>query len=343
MAACPYEAIAAEVGEHSFTSLLIHELAKAAAHGRSISVSALHECILAGLGDYKPRLLEDSEGRLLMDSDRRPIFEPPRRRTPIHYFVSPKHESIVLAPLRLPAAPEPAKPQEFRSGVEFATGSNTNDFIKICASQFPQVLLSVRLESVGALDPREWLEWLLKAPLGAQDIKVEGWYGSFSTLVLLNVPMGVWHAMPDNPAVSFIGFITTENLATDIQKDQDTPKAHETIRYAESIVADSAIDIDSMSVSLDESLNRSTSERKPDPWSKSRHSAMRSASIREFLEDRSSAVGEEGEDGKELSFRDIHQPQIYSCPYRQRDPCYFNIRNYKVCSSQSFSSLLAVK
>ena len=41
---------------------------------------------------------------------------------------------------------------------------------------------------------------------------MEGVYRSYSTLVLLSIPVATWDMLPDNPAVNFIGFVISDNL-----------------------------------------------------------------------------------------------------------------------------------
>jgi hypothetical protein len=54
---------------------------------------------------------------------------------------------------------------------------------------------------------------LRQFPSEAKGIKIEGIYGSFSTLLLLRVPVIVWNLLPQNPAYTFVGFITSQNMA----------------------------------------------------------------------------------------------------------------------------------
>jgi hypothetical protein len=50
-------------------------------------------------------------------------------------------------------------------------------------------------------------------PINGREIRVEGRRGSSSTLLLLRMPVEVWNLLPENPAYSFVGLVTTENLA----------------------------------------------------------------------------------------------------------------------------------
>lgn len=80
----------------------------------------------------------------------------------------------------------------------------------------PQVLLRALLDSPATINAPAWVEWISNAPVEARDIRVEGWYGSFATLVILNVSIGTWHSLSDNPAISFLGYVTTQNLASSL-------------------------------------------------------------------------------------------------------------------------------
>ncbi len=79
--------------------------------------------------------------------------------------------------------------------------------------EYPQVLLAIRLDK-HELDLDAWKECLLRQiPTEAKDIKIEGIFSSFSTLLLLRLPVAVWDLLSGNLAYSFIGFVTSENKA----------------------------------------------------------------------------------------------------------------------------------
>jgi len=58
-----------------------------------------------------------------------------------------------------------------------------------------------------------WVEWVRNCPVDAKDIHIEGKWDSFSTLLLLRMPVAVWNLLPDNEAYSFVGFVTSPNTA----------------------------------------------------------------------------------------------------------------------------------
>jgi hypothetical protein len=79
--------------------------------------------------------------------------------------------------------------------------------------QYPQILLAIRLEK-DDFDIQAWKECFpCQLPSEAQGIKIEGIYGSFSTLLLLRIPVVIWDLLPRNSAYSFVGFVTSKNLA----------------------------------------------------------------------------------------------------------------------------------
>lgn len=91
-----------------------------------------------------------------------------------------------------------------------------------------QVLLAVRLDDNYFFDDsgadegkklRTWCEWLKALPSGVKEVSVQGVYESFSTLVLLNMPLLLWNLLPSNNAYSFVGFVQSKNLAHHLLKD----------------------------------------------------------------------------------------------------------------------------
>jgi hypothetical protein len=93
--------------------------------------------------------------------------------------------------------------------------------------EHPQILLTIRLEKT-ELDIQVWRDWLRNLPAEGQDIKIDGIYRSFSTLLLLRMPVTIWNLLPENPAYSFVGFVTSENMVSTISQvlayQEETPK-----------------------------------------------------------------------------------------------------------------------
>jgi hypothetical protein len=55
---------------------------------------------------------------------------------------------------------------------------------------------------------KQCLRWLKGVPLLGKWAKIEGVYRSFSTLIILSMPISVWDMLPDHPAGTFIGYVT---------------------------------------------------------------------------------------------------------------------------------------
>ena len=230
LAACGYETLAPEVGEHSFSNALTEILA-AASKGRPFSIAELHARVLNRLKCWSPSLAKDGEGKFKEDRAGRLEYERQPRRTPIYSIVceTETRRSITLAPLKselagpqagaieldgsdVPSASIPAGPiTEQLSSVESSTKKRKRSLEEDI--QYPQVLLAVRLDK-HELNIDAWKECLLyQLPPEAKDIKIEGIFGSFSTLLLLRMPVAVWDLLSENPAYSFVGFVTSENNA----------------------------------------------------------------------------------------------------------------------------------
>ena len=72
------------------------------------------------------------------------------------------------------------------------------------------MILSIRVDTA-QFDLDAWLEWIKDVPPEATKVKVEGIYGSLSTLLLLRMPIATWRLLPNDTAYSFIGFVTVGN------------------------------------------------------------------------------------------------------------------------------------
>jgi len=227
IAACGYETIAPEVDKHSFTNALIETLALAS-KGTPFSVGELHSRVLSRLKCWTASLLYDQDGKVLQTQDGNLTYERQPRRTPIYSVLreSKPRRSIVLAPLIPPQTtpengsqempsitPQVVTPQPDRDG---SIVSSTNPKKRKAPAEeepkWPQIVLSVRLDEA-ELDIVTWREWIRSLPTEARDIKIEGMYKSFSTLLLIRMPVSVWNLLPDDRAYSFVGYVTSENLA----------------------------------------------------------------------------------------------------------------------------------
>jgi hypothetical protein len=226
ISACGYDEIAPEADEHSFTKALTDTLA-IASKGEPFSVGHLHSRTLSKLKCWAPSLLKRN-GKYVENAEGRLLYEHQPRKTPVYSIICETNprRSIILAPmpplqdslnscLAYNTPDSSAEPKE-------SPGSDHHDEFSSRKRKRPnddedekdsQILLAIRLESK-IYDPDMWLEWFRSAPPGAQEIRVEGIYDSFSTLLILRMPVAVWNLLPENPSYSFIGFVTSANKAS---------------------------------------------------------------------------------------------------------------------------------
>jgi hypothetical protein len=213
IAACGFEATAPEVDEHSFTTALTHSL-RVLSRETPFSVAQLHAQTLSRLKCWSPGFEKRPGGEY--------VYERQPRRTPIYSILSETNprRSIVLGqlPLELPLHRSSGL-QNLDSSQAFPTSSSTPldtcENPEPCAStdfKCAQVLLAIRVDKTD-LSEEQWVEWIRKAPEEGVEIRIEGRYDSFSTLLLLRMPIAVWNLLPEHPAYSFVGFVTSRNLA----------------------------------------------------------------------------------------------------------------------------------
>ncbi|KAL8706246.1 MAG: hypothetical protein Q9201_000683 [Fulgogasparrea decipioides] len=226
IAACGFEAFAPGVGQHSFTSSLTEELKYLGQSKSSFTTAFLHNKVLARLKkSWIPRYANDENRE--------------RRRTPIYIHLADggKQRCIELGSMRhsarSPVLSNPRSESSTQPLVPSTSSSNSEDIDMLGLDQvsqtslnedrlgpefaLPQVLISVALEGEQLLHTNDWLDWLGSFPAVARSVHVEGVYRSHPTLLHLSLPVALWDAIPNNPAISFVSFVKTPNLA----KSQD--------------------------------------------------------------------------------------------------------------------------
>ena len=226
ISACGFDTIAPPVCEHSFSRALTQILA-CASQGSAFSVGELHMRVLKGLMCWTPPLQQDHSGRLLKEQDGTLAFERQPRRTPIHTIVceTEPRRSMIIAPFEPPSSLQKTESPDVLSSELTAASSTPGGheqapclkLKRVGEEQLkePQVLIAIQLEKDG-FDREVWIEWLHLAPAECKDIKIDGRYGSFSTLLLLRMPVATWNLLPNNSAYSFVGFVTSENTAWEV-------------------------------------------------------------------------------------------------------------------------------
>ncbi|KAL8921606.1 MAG: hypothetical protein Q9172_003931 [Xanthocarpia lactea] len=217
IAACGFEAPAPGVGHHSFTSNLTDELRYLGRSKTSFTTAFLHNKVLARLKQsWNPRYINGEHRE--------------RRRTPIYIHLADgaRQRCIELGPYLAPPSipPHPQSGSSEQSSVSSIPSASLEDVDVLGLHQvsqgslsggsefgLPQVLISVALEDEQMLHTSDWVEWLKSFPAVAKSVHIQGVYKSNSTLLHLSLPVALWDVIPSNPAISFISFIKTHNLA----------------------------------------------------------------------------------------------------------------------------------
>ena len=234
IAACGFETWAPGVGEHSFTRSLIDEL-RYWSRGPTLSVAMLHNKVLSRIKYWKPRFGMTGEHE--------------HRKTPIYIVLS--HEgnqrSIGLIPLHRNGPLSMGRVDTSTQGLHsepaesFIEAHSIADDSPLDSSQssldqvwpdpefhHPKVLISLSLEEDQSLYLDAWVDWMRSVPALIKYTKVDGIFKSSSTLLMLSIPVALWDLLPNDPAISFIGFVNSSNLLCNSLPPLDA--SHESIK-----------------------------------------------------------------------------------------------------------------
>lgn len=216
IAACGFETKAPPPGEYSFTNTLIEVLVEWAVKP-CFSAAMLHTEILFVLKQKRPERGRD--GRRYEWCS-----------TPIHlvYTGNPKSPGIEICSLKSASMAENVSATTqipSTRATAYVDAMDLDDRISenplaACNPggdyQIPHVLISIALdEDQTCLDAVSCRRWLAAFPALAKYAIVEGVYKSYSTLVMLSMPVTIWDLIPENPACSFVGYVVSPNLYTE--------------------------------------------------------------------------------------------------------------------------------
>jgi hypothetical protein len=230
IAACGFESIAPQPGRYSFTNTLI-EVLEDWIDSPPFSAAMLHNKVLSVLKHERPERAQNGLRRMLEC-----------RRTPIHIVATsnPRLPSIELGRRALSkgSSQESKKPQAI-DGIEnpppiapFESESTPTSKQPECGNsrkrkqlhaeisedindedyEVPRVIISLALEKHQTLTSDSCQKWLASCPTIVKYAKIEAVYKGFSALVLISIPVFIWDLLPEDPACSFIGYITSRNL-----------------------------------------------------------------------------------------------------------------------------------
>jgi hypothetical protein len=181
IAACGFEGVAPEVGEHSFTNALIEVLILSASKGPFL-ISQLHRMVIQRLKNWEPSPIRDETGKFVLDPHGRLVMEPQRRRTPVYCNLTQdsSRKPIMLAcipqaPRTGSLAPPPScGPSFIGKTLSIATTSslapvpNQGAPSKESMSRNPDIIMTIKMvdEVVAGQHPNvdALVEWMRSAP-----------------------------------------------------------------------------------------------------------------------------------------------------------------------------------
>ncbi|KAK2592527.1 hypothetical protein QQS21_009772 [Conoideocrella luteorostrata] len=205
ISASSWDAIAPDPGRYSFTNALIEVLQEW--RMRTFSAAMLHAEVLARLKHPRPITINGKH------------FE--ARSTPVHFMMTANHKAPSIELSRLLPTDKVVEPGASHLATPILTGraADSGDPISngLASNEpnedTPHVMISLALEDDQKLDINAWEQWLNAFPSMAKYVKVQGVFKSHSTLMLVSMPVMVWDLLPEDPAVSFVAFIRSNNLA----------------------------------------------------------------------------------------------------------------------------------
>lgn len=245
---------AAEVGSHSFTHALTVLLGTLSvprhrsARIEPFSDILLHQVLATEMKKVPMALKRNNDGTFKRDGAGNHEIEPYRRRCPMYQFLSRNRSArpIDICPLSVTEnvdcreEPQPSdntyQPRLLSEG-----------------TPIPEVLISLRLmpDSIDDLDVNAWTRLMLSLPecvsevaITGHEVKIDSLHRSYSTLVLLRIPLHTWSLLKKDKSMTFIGFTFGGNQAEQLNKrvakqmmalssaTLDTPPVTETAKNA---------------------------------------------------------------------------------------------------------------
>jgi hypothetical protein len=197
ISACAYNSKANGVGPYSFTHALVIEL-KELAKRPYFSVGELYGNIFCRI---QARMPEDG-------TERHPA--------PVHLVLT--NDTHYQQSIRMSSrwkenrdarisVPNPEAPNA-------DTDSQDSSSQDLTGIKVPRLAFAIRLRdnfSAGELSTELFIEWLRTMPTIAAEVKVEAGFDSFSTLVIVSIPISLSAYLPSDPAIISLGPVTSAN------------------------------------------------------------------------------------------------------------------------------------
>lgn len=209
IAASDFETCAPGPGRHSFTNALLRVLDDWM-NRPSFSVAMLHSEILSVLKHDKPQKGHRGDQQ-----------NQENKTTPIYILASedPKSLSIEICRRTTPGNSWAGTLSSARGeATDIYSPENLHGLTPEGKLAVPHVLISISLEENQSVDVEAWHKWIKQFPALAQFALVEGVFASHSTIILLSLPVLIWDMLPENLAVSFVAFVESRNLLSQISE-----------------------------------------------------------------------------------------------------------------------------
>jgi hypothetical protein len=212
ISACAYNVIANGVGYYSFTNELTIEL-RDLANRPSFPVADLFRNIFSRIQARRP---EDGKER---------------HPAPIHFSLTqdnPQFPRSIQLSVR-PGHIDRTKVLNGDSCIRIQSGepssghSFENNREPTLSTQAPRILLALRLRDncrSGELSMDRFKDWLKDMPAVAEEVKIEAGYGSFSSILIISIPISLSLYIPQDPAIIKIGPVTSQNLLNESRSIQ---------------------------------------------------------------------------------------------------------------------------
>ncbi|KAF5623159.1 uncharacterized protein FTJAE_10712 [Fusarium tjaetaba] len=223
IAACGFETWTPRPGAQSFTHTLI-EVLKEWASQLPFSAAMLHSEILTRLKHAQPD--RSSQGRLI-ESRKTPAYilstSDPHAASITLGRMFEEESSSVSSSRAIPESDLRSLSERVQSDTYISSEDRIQALLAVGAKgqrAAPHVLLTIALEEEQVYDAASCARWLKQFPLLATHVSVESVYRSYSTLLLLSVPVVLWDLLPEHPATQFVGYVKSRNLLSiDMAKD----------------------------------------------------------------------------------------------------------------------------
>ncbi|KAL5323643.1 hypothetical protein ACEPPN_008183 [Leptodophora sp. 'Broadleaf-Isolate-01'] len=249
IAACGFNTSANPVGPDSFTRALITELGLLS-RTSSFTVGTLYNRILCRAQNWMPTAQEVQKPPLhvVLTQDSKlprgiqlcprkekktPKQSPRKSRAP-----APPSPARRIPPSRVTKRRRPVYSNRapIRRSDRFSTSTSSLDSTEGVPSSlqsvessissvssnvemYPRIAITIRLQETLARSDFSadiFSDWIRMMPVLAESVKVEAGFASFSTLLVVSLPVAMWCYLPSNPAISVAGIIRSSNLLPDL-------------------------------------------------------------------------------------------------------------------------------